>query len=329
MLVTQKNGVLLVNLGTPDAATPSAIKRYLKQFLHDRRIVDTNRWLWYPLLHGVILPLRVPAVAKLYQTVWLEEGSPLLVHSRRQQQALAAQLPADLPVELAMTYGSPSINAALSKLIEQGINRLIVLPLYPQFSSTTTLAVWDALARFFTLRRDLPEIMFIRDYAEHPLYITALCESIEQSFTTHGTPDLLIFSYHGIPQRYADEGDDYPRRCAATTQAVTAKLGLRPEQYQLTYQSRFGKQPWLTPFTDHTLKALPKQGIKRVQIISPGFAADCLETLEEIAVENQRYFIQAGGKQYHYIPALNSTAAHIELLKSLVMERLLTKPNSS
>lgn len=321
MLVTQKNGVLLVNLGTPDAATPSAIKRYLKQFLHDRRIVDSTPWLWYPLLHGVILPLRVARIAKLYQAVWLEEGSPLLVHSRKQQQALAAQLAADTPVELAMTYGSPSINTALSRLMEQGVNRLVVLPLYPQFSSTTTSAVWDALARFFTLRRDLPEIIFIHDYAEHPLYISALCESIEQSFTTHGIPDLLIFSYHGIPQRYVDEGDNYPRRCEATTQAVMAKLALRPEQHKLTYQSRFGKQPWLRPFTDQTIKALPKQGIKRVQIITPGFAADCLETLEEIAVENQRYFIEAGGEQYHYIPALNNAPAHIELLKSLVTER--------
>ncbi|GKX62203.1 ferrochelatase [Pragia fontium] len=312
-----KTGILLVNLGTPDAPTAKAVKRYLAQFLHDRRVVDTNRFIWCPLLHWIILPSRSPKVAKLYQEVWTDEGSPLLVYSRKQQQALAARLP-DTPVELAMTYGSPSVNQALERLQRQNVQRLVVLPMYPQYSCSTTGAAWDAISAEFKKRRDLPEVVFIRDYAQHPQYIAALAQSIKDSFVQHGQPDLLLFSYHGIPQRYANEGDDYPLRCEATTQAVVAALGLSESQYKMTYQSRFGREAWLQPYTDETLKALPAQGVKRVQVICPGFSADCLETIEEIDKQNREFFMAQGGESYRYIPALNDSPAHIDLLQALV-----------
>ncbi|KFC97204.1 ferrochelatase [Leminorella grimontii ATCC 33999 = DSM 5078] len=313
----QSTGVLLVNLGTPDAPTASAVKRYLSQFLQDRRVVDTNPLLWFFLLNGVILPRRAPRVAKLYQEVWTPEGSPLLAYSRRQRQALADRLP-DVPVELAMTYGSPSVDEALTRLQSKGIKRLIVLPLYPQYSCSTTAAAWDALSAAFSHRRDLPQVFFIRDYAEHPLYIAALADSIRASFAQHGEPDLLLFSYHGIPQRYAAEGDDYPQRCEATTNAVVKALGLTDAQYKMTYQSRFGKEVWLQPYTDETMHLLPSQGVKRVQVICPGFSADCLETIEEIDKQNREFFMEAGGESFNYISALNDSAAHIELMQALV-----------
>lgn len=311
-----KTGILLANLGTPDAPTPEAVKRYLRQFLSDKRVVDTSRLLWWPLLRGVILPIRSPRVAKLYQSVWMEEGSPLMVYSRRQQQALAARLP-DTPVALGMSYGSPSLASAVDDLLAQGVEHIVVLPLYPQYSCSTVAAVWDELARILAKKRAIPGISFIRDYAEHPDYIHALAASVRASFAVHGEPDLLLLSYHGIPQRYANQGDDYPQRCRDTTRELVSALGLPPERVMMTFQSRFGREPWLTPYTDETLKMLGEKGTKHIQVLCPGFAADCLETLEEIAVQNREIFLEAGGKQYEYIPALNADAAHIEMMVNL------------
>ncbi|WP_200532262.1 ferrochelatase [Klebsiella pneumoniae] len=311
-----KTGILLANLGTPDAPTPGAVKRYLRQFLSDKRVVDTSRLLWWPLLRGVILPIRSPRVAKLYQSVWMEEGSPLMVYSRRQQQALAARLP-DTPVALGMSYGSPSLASAVDDLLAQGVEHIVVLPLYPHYSCSTVAAVWDELARILAKKRAIPGISFIRDYAEHPDYIHALAASVRASFAVHGEPDLLLLSYHGIPQRYANQGDDYPQRCRDTTRELVSALGLPPERVMMTFQSRFGREPWLTPYTDETLKMLGEKGTKHVQVLCPGFAADCLETLEEIAVQNREIFLEAGGKQYEYIPALNADAAHIEMMVNL------------
>ncbi|MBX4580786.1 ferrochelatase [Klebsiella pneumoniae] len=311
-----KTGILLANLGTPDAPTPGAVKRYLRQFLSDKRVVDTSRLLWWPLLRGVILPIRSPRVAKLYQSVWMEEGSPLMVYSRRQQQALAARLP-DTPVALGMSYGSPSLASAVDDLLAQGVEHIVVLPLYPQYSCSTVAAVWDELARILAKKRAIPGISFIRDYAEHLDYIHALAASVRASFAVHGEPDLLLLSYHGIPQRYANQGDDYPQRCRDTTRELVSALGLPPERVMMTFQSRFGREPWLTPYTDETLKMLGEKGTKHIQVLCPGFAADCLETLEEIAVQNREIFLEAGGKQYEYIPALNADAAHIEMMVNL------------
>ncbi|HHC1773904.1 TPA: ferrochelatase [Klebsiella pneumoniae] len=311
-----KTGILLANLGTPDAPTPGAVKRYLRQFLSDKRVVDTSRLLWWPLLRGVILPIRSPRVAKLYQSVWMEEGSPLMVYSRRQQQALATRLP-DTPVALGMSYGSPSLASAVDDLLAQGVEHIVVLPLYPQYSCSTVAAVWDELARILAKKRAIPGISFIRDYAEHPDYIHALAASVRASFAVHGEPDLLLLSYHGIPQRYTNQGDDYPQRCRDTTRELVSALGLPPERVMMTFQSRFGREPWLTPYTDETLKMLGEKGTKHIQVLCPGFAADCLETLEEIAVQNREIFLEAGGKQYEYIPALNADAAHIEMMVNL------------
>ncbi|MBJ7221783.1 MULTISPECIES: ferrochelatase [unclassified Brenneria] len=316
-MTQQKYGVLMVNLGTPDAPTPQAVKRYLAEFLSDRRVVDTSRLLWWPLLRGVILPTRAPRVAKLYQSVWMAEGSPLLVFSRRQQQALASRMP-DVPVELGMSYGSPSLHSALDKLLAQGVTQLVVLPMYPQYSCSTTAAVWDGLAKLLRQYRRLPAIRFIRDYAEHPAYIAALKSRVEQAFAQQGEPDRLVLSYHGIPVRYASEGDDYPQRCMATSRALIAALGLPEEKVLVTFQSRFGREPWLTPYTDETLKGLPAQGVKHIQIMCPGFAADCLETLEEIQEQNREIFLHAGGEKFSYIPALNDDPLHIDLLEQLV-----------
>lgn len=314
-----KTGVLLANLGTPEAPTPGAVRRYLGQFLSDKRVVDKPSWFWWPLLHGVILPRRAPRVAKLYQSIWQEQGSPLMVYSRRQAQALETRLE-NIPVALGMSYGQPSLESALDALLDQGVERLIVLPLYPQYSCSTVGAVWDELSRLLMQRRKLPSVHFIRDYAEQPEYIDALVDSVKQSFAARGEPDVLLLSYHGIPVRYADEGDDYPERCRATTRALIARLGLAPDKVMMTFQSRFGREPWLTPYTDDTLTMLGERGTRHVQVLCPGFAADCLETLEEVAVENRQIFATAGGEQYHYIPALNDTKPHIDMMAALIAD---------
>lgn len=311
-----KTGILLANLGTPDAPTPEAVKRYLRQFLSDQRVVDTSPALWWPLLRGVILPLRAPRVAKLYQSIWMEDGSPLMVYSKAQQQALAQRLP-NMPVALGMSYGSPSLESAVDELLASGVEHMVVLPLYPQYSCSTVAAVWDELARILARKRSIPGISFIRDYADDSSYIDALAKSARDSFAQHGEPDLLLLSYHGIPQRYADEGDDYPQRCRDTTRELVSALGLPPEKVMMTFQSRFGREPWLTPYTDETLKMLAEKGTRHIQVMCPGFAADCLETLEEIAVQNREIFLEAGGKQYEYIPALNATPEHIEMMVKL------------
>lgn len=311
-----KTGILLANLGTPDAPTPEAVKRYLRQFLSDPRVVDTSPALWWPLLRGVILPLRAPRVAKLYQSIWMEDGSPLMVYSKAQQQALAQRLP-DTPVVLGMSYGSPSLESAVDELLASGVEHMVVLPLYPQYSCSTVAAVWDELARILARKRGIPGVSFIRDYADDSSYIDALAKSARDSFAQHGEPDLLLLSYHGIPQRYADEGDDYPQRCRDTTRELVSALGLPPEKVMMTFQSRFGREPWLTPYTDETLKMLAEKGNRHIQVMCPGFAADCLETLEEIAVQNREIFLEAGGKQYEYIPALNAAPEHIEMMVKL------------
>ncbi|WP_339058138.1 ferrochelatase [Candidatus Regiella endosymbiont of Tuberolachnus salignus] len=318
-----KVGVLMVNLGTPDMPTVPAIKRYLAQFLSDHRVIDRSPWLWWPLLHAVILPFRAPRLAKLYQSIWMEEGSPLLVYSQRQQKALAARLP-DIPVELGMSYGSPCLAKAIKTLLSHDLTKLIILPLYPQYSATTSAAAWDAVANILKSYRRLPSIQFIRDYAEHPTYIHALKQSVERSFNQHGQPDKLMLSFHGIPKRYAKLGDDYPHCCEHTFRALSAALTPWSEDKMImAYQSRFGREPWLMPYTDKTLKKLPAQGVKHIQVICPGFAADCLETLEEIKQQNRGIFLKAGGEKFEYIPALNDQSAHIDLLQQLVAENIL------
>ena len=313
---TKKQGVLLVNLGTPDAPTAPAIKRFLSQFLHDSRVVDMTRWLWCPLLHGIILPIRSPKVAKLYQTVWMEEGSPLLVYAKKQAEKLKQQI--DIPVELGMTYGNPSLQVGLEKLILSGVEEVIVLPLYPQYSATTTAAVSDGLTKAFKSMPVIPAYRLIRDYHDHPTYIKALAESVKRSWQENGQGDYLLCSYHGIPQRYANNGDIYPLHCQKTTELLRLELGLTKEQVGMTYQSRFGREEWLQPYTDKTLEQLPSRGIKKLDIIAPAFSSDCLETLEEISGQCCEIFIEHGGEVFNYIPCLNDDDRHIQMMVELI-----------
>ena len=243
----KKQGVLLVNLGTPDTATPAGVRRFLSEFLHDKRVVNLTRWLWCPILHGVILPIRAPKVAKLYQSVWMDEGSPLLVYSQRQAEKLQTKL--QMPVALGMTYGNPSLKTGVEQLMEQGVEDIIVLPLYPQYSGTTTAAVSDGLTKAFKQMPVIPSYRFIRDYYSHPSYAKALAESVRSHWEENGKGDHLVCSFHGIPKRLADEGDIYPQHCEATTKLLAAELGLSSEEITMTYQSRFGREEWLKPYT--------------------------------------------------------------------------------
>lgn len=315
-------GVLLVNLGTPEAPTPKAVRQYLGEFLGDPRVIDAPRWLWWPILHGVILRIRPPKVAKAYASVWQEEGSPLMAIGRRQQRALrerlASQMGESIPVELAMTYGKPSMEEAGLKLRESGVDRIVVLPLYPQFSRTTTAAVFQRLAKALEPCPHLPELRFVRDYHDHPDYISALAASVRQHWEANGDRGRLLMSYHGIPKRYVDNGDPYARHCEKTSRLLAEELGLGEGEWFQSYQSRFGREEWLKPYTDETLKAWGADKIECVDVISPAFAADCLETLEEIDAENRHYFQEAGGGRYRYIPALNDRPEHVTLLTKLV-----------
>ncbi|WP_329346405.1 ferrochelatase [Vibrio natriegens] len=316
----KKQGVLLVNLGTPDEPTAPAVKRFLSQFLHDHRVVDMTRWLWCPILHGVILPIRAPKVAKLYESVWMEEGSPLMVYSKRQAKKLAKQL--DIPVELGMTYGNPSLHAGFEALLSQGVDEVIVLPLYPQYSGTTTAAVSDGITKAFKKLPVIPAYSLIRDYHDHPMFIDALAQSVRAYWAEHGQGEYLLCSYHGIPKRFADNGDIYPQHCETTTHLLGEALGLNETQIGMAYQSRFGREEWLQPYTDKTLETLPAKGIKKIDIMTPAFSSDCLETLEEIAGENKHIFLEAGGEQFNYIPCLNDDDRHIEMMAELVRNKL-------
>ena len=317
-----KIGVLLANLGTPDSPTPKSISRYLWQFLTDPRVVDLPRCKWYPLLKAIILPLRSKRIAKNYQSIWTAQGSPLLAISRQQKDALQAYLDnqnIDTQVEIAMTYGNPSMQSAVKNLLENQVDRIIVLPLYPQYSSSTTGAVFDAFANALKEERGLMPFDFIHSYHVDENYIDALVNSIKARLK----PDeFLLFSYHGIPLRYEKMGDYYREHCKQTTIAVVNKLGLTENQWGMTFQSRFGREEWLQPYTDKFLESAATQNIQKIAVICPGFSVDCLETIEEIDKENRENFLNNGGHSYQYIPALNTEHAHIEMMGKLILEKL-------
>ncbi|MDX1902410.1 MAG: ferrochelatase [Gammaproteobacteria bacterium] len=311
-------GILLTNIGTPDAPTPAAVKKYLKSFLTDKRVVEIPQIIWRPILNGFILPLRSKRSAKLYSAIWTPEGSPLLIHSQNIAEKLQQKL--QYPVELGMHYSNPSIPDALKKLHQQNVSKIIVLPLFPQYSATSTASTFDQATKALHTWRNLPEIFLTKDYADNPNYIRAIAHSIQATWKTHGQK-FLVFSYHGIPKRYVDLGDPYAERCQLTTELIVRELNLTTNDYAITFQSRLGKTEWLTPYTDVFLKSLPQKGIKDIHVICPGFAVDCLETLEEIALRGKEQFIEHGGKSFHYIPALNDTEAQIELLVNLVQNK--------
>jgi ferrochelatase len=316
-------GILMVNLGTPEAPTPKAVRAYLKEFLSDVRVVDAPRLIWWFVLR-IILLIRPKPVSEAYKSIWTSEGSPLLVISKRQAAAVEARLKEvtgnDIPVELAMTYGNPSILSASNALRSKGVERILILPMYPQFSSSTTAAIYDKLSDLLKRCPHLPEMRWIRDFHDNPDYINALAKSVKTQWEKTGQAEKLLMSFHGVPERYTNKGDPYEHHCRKTADLLAAKLELKPEQWQCCFQSRFGREEWVKPYTDYTLKQWGKDGIKSVDIICPAFSADCLETLEEIQVENKEYFIEAGGESYNYIPALNDNPDHIDMLSKLIIQ---------
>ncbi len=317
-----KAGVLLTNLGSPDAPTYIAVRRYLKEFLSDPRVVEMSRPLWWLILNLVILNIRPRKSAALYRRIWTKVGSPLILNAEEQMEklhlALERRYPGRINVALGMRYGNPSLESALEGLHNSGVKKLFVLPLYPQYSATTTASTFDAVSHVLKTWRWLPEIHFITHYHDDEGYIQALADSVKAHWQQHGRPEQLILSFHGLPERCLAAGDPYYCECHATSRLLAEALKLKDGEWQTTFQSRVGREKWLKPYTDETLRALPAKGIKKIDIICPGFSADCLETLEEIAMTNREEFMNAGGKEYRYIPALNASDAHIEMMTNLI-----------
>ena len=315
-------GVLLANLGTPDAPERKPVARFLREFLSDPRVVDLPRILWLPLLYGVIVPLRAGKSAEAYREIWWEEGSPLLVLTQKLAAGLAKELADCAEVEIGMRYGEPSIRAGLESLRERGVKQLVTIPLYPQFSHTTTSSIYDAVDAALDAMAWNPVQNRIMDYHVDEAWTCAIAQSIYAFREERGPADRLLFSLHGIPERYVAQGDPYRDQCEAGVRAITAKLGLADDEWMLTYQSRVGREPWLQPYTDKTLEELAAAGVRRVQVACPGFAVDCLETLEEIAMQNRDLFVETGGESLEYIPALNDSAGHVDVMKQLVERSL-------
>lgn len=311
-------GILLANLGTPDAPTTPALRRYLNEFLSDPRVIELPKILWKIILHGIVLRTRPAKSAQAYQTVWTEEGSPLLVISRAQQAAVQKRFGEQVKVTLGMRYGNPSIASGLQELREAGCRKIIVLPLYPQYAGATTGSTFDAVADELKTWRWVPELHFVNNYCDDERYIAALANTVREAIAEKGMPERLVFSYHGMPQRYFDNGDPYYCFCKKTTRLVQEAVGLDKEVCITTFQSRFGKEEWLKPYTDATLEELAKSGVKNLMILSPAFSADCLETIEELGVENRDIFLNNGGTNYHYIPALNTRDDHLDAIEGLL-----------
>jgi ferrochelatase len=312
-------GVLLVNLGTPSAPAYRPIRRFLAAFLGDRRVVEACPAYWYPILYGPVLTFRPLRTAKLYRAIWTAEGSPLLVYSVR----LAARLqtafgePRGVRVALAMTYGEPSIAAAIASLQAAAVRRLVVLPLFPQYSGSTTGSVFDAVVRDLRKWRRVPELRFIADYHAEPAFVEALAAQVRASWQAHGRSHLVL-SNHGVPVKYVEQGDPYREQVEATTRLLTQALGLGPNEYSQSFQSRFGPTTWLQPYTDDRLVELAKSGVRAVTVVTPSFAVDCLETLEEIGVTSRAKFLAAGGTEFHLVPALNDSPAHVAALAAVL-----------
>ncbi len=319
---TDHTGVLLVNLGTPEAPNAPAVRRYLGEFLHDHRVVEITRWIWCLILHGIILRSRPRRSAAAYKKIWSETGSPLMSLTRSLADSLDAHFRQhggeNTCIVMAMRYGHPSIPHGLEQLADAGVTRIIVLPLYPQYSCSTTASVYDAVSNTLRNWRNLPAIHIMRDYHLAEGYLNALTASVRHHWAQHNRAEKLVVSFHGTPQRYADQGDPYRLQCERTARALAQRLGLTPEQWVLSFQSRFGRAPWLRPYTDETLRSLAQQGIQHVDVVCPGFSVDCLETLEEIAEENADIFRNAGGQGFAYIPCLNDRADHVEALAELI-----------
>jgi len=326
-----KPGLLIVNLGSPDSPNAKDTRRYLAEFLHDYRVIDTSRWIWCLVLHGIILRRRPRKSAEAYKSIWHEpaefpgDEAPLIRITRAQAAGIASRLGEDVHVEIAMRYGNPSIGAGLDALKVKGCTRIAVLPMYPQFAGATTASVYDGVSKALETRMDVPELRFLRHYYDDPRFISALAGSLDTHLASlDWTPDVILTSYHGLPQSYVDKGDPYQAECLETTALLREHMGKSEKELYATFQSRFGPKEWLQPYTDKTLEALPRTGVKKVAVVMPGFSADCLETLEEIAVEANESFMEHGGTHFTAVPCLNADAAHIDLLVGLAKERLLS-----
>jgi len=315
-------GVLLVNLGTPDAPTPSALRRYLRQFLSDRRVVDLPRAAWLPILYGVILPFRSKSSARLYKSIWTDDGSPLLRYSEALASRLESTLREDtglpVPVRLGMRYGNPSVEQALEELGTSGVDRIVVLPLYPQYAASTVASAFDAVSDALRRWRWIPPARFISGYPDFTPWVAAVAETIRDHRERRGAAERLLFSFHGIPRKQFEAGDPYYCQCRKSARLITDRLGLSEAEWALSFQSRFGPADWLKPYTMETLEQWARQGVKHVQAVCPGFAVDCLETLEEIKEQNREAFEAAGGEKLEYIPCLNDRPIHARALASLV-----------
>jgi ferrochelatase len=328
----QQTAILLVNLGTPDAPTPTAVRRYLKQFLSDPRVVEIPWAVWAPILHGVVLPFRSSKSAAKYASIWEAEGSPLKLHTEKQAELLRGYLGERghrVQVVYAMRYGAPAVADVLQRLHEQGCSRILVLPAYPQYAGSTTASVYDAVFAHYADQRNVPELRLVKHFHDHEAYIGALQRSVQAYWEMHGRPEKLVMSFHGVPKRTLQLGDPYHCECQKTARLLAAQLGLSQEQYLVTFQSRFGKAEWLQPYTAPTVRQLAEQGIKRIDVMCPGFVADCLETLEEIDMEVRKEFLVAGGREFHYIPCLNENPAWIYALTDIAEEHLLGWPTMS
>ena len=321
-----KLGIVLINLGTPEAPTASALRTYLKEFLSDKRVIEIPRLVWWPLLNLVILNTRPKKSAAKYAQIWTPDGSPLLVHTQKQAKLLQGYLGertrTPMVVDYAMRYGTPSVESVLTKLKEQGCDRILVIPLYPQYAASSTGSALDAVFAALGKMRNLPALRVVKHYHDDPGYIAALAQSVNDYWMQNGRPDQLVMSFHGVPKFSLDKGDPYHCECQKTGRLLAAQLGLQPEQYKLTFQSRFGRAEWLKPYTQATLEDLGKNATQRVDVICPGFVADCLETLEEIAMECRSAFLTSGGKEFHYIPCLNERPDWIRALTDIALDNI-------
>ncbi|HVC49248.1 MAG TPA: ferrochelatase [Burkholderiales bacterium] len=329
LVARERIGILVVNLGTPAAPTADALKPYLREFLSDRRVIEIPRLLWWPILHGLVLTTRPGKSAKKYASIWTSEGSPLMVYSLRQAKALSASLGDDrYHVRLAMRYGQPSIAQVMKEMMAQGVSRILVLPAYPQYAASSTGSAFDALFAAISHMRFPAELRLVRDYFAFPPYIQALAKRVKDYWGVHGQGERLVMSFHGVPCRTIRKGDPYALQCIQTGRLLAEALDLGEESWQITFQSRFGRAQWLKPYTQLTLEGLARSGLGRVDVVCPGFSADCLETLEEINMECRAAFFAAGGKEFHYIPALNDSPVWIEAMEKLVLAHTADWPVS-
>ena len=314
--------ILLINLGTPDSPTPNAVRRYLREFLSDPRVIEIPRAVWLPILHGFVLNTRPWRSARKYASIWYPEGSPLRIHTQRQARLLGELLKPEARVEFAMRYGLPSISDALARLKAEGCDRVLLVPLYPQYAASTTASALDNATEFLRRTRNVPEIRLVKSFHDHPAYIGALAGLLRDYWQRSGRPDRLIMSFHGLPRYTLARGDPYSQHCHETARLLARRLDLAEGEWQVAFQSRFGRTAWIEPYTGSTLSDFGRRGVRRVDVVCPGFVADCLETLEEIGIEGRRTFLESGGKEFHLLPCLNERGQWIQALADIARQHL-------